>query len=387
MPIETETQAVGTADIVTETAVITEAAQAETFGITAPVTEINSEMNTDITENEITSPAVSEITEISSFSDDITVSESVSEQYDFSETISSVGAETEITVTEFSEETLPFVSESEIFTEYVTEEITENITEEITSVTLLEEEKAETVTEAVTVIQQPQEQKSFNISDYEQPLMIAGAAFAGAVFVGIAAKSKKKNRGAKLRDSERLNSVKAQEKARREKNKKDKSRKKAVLPKTVKDTLPYKKCLPNDIWLLADKKYSKVYVIDDINYNLGDENQQEFVLESYCTFLNTLDDTAVCQVSVWNCEIDVKEHEKDILIELADDGFNSSRNEYNEAVLKANLSKGNNAIRKNIYITMTIECPDYETAVRRFNSIDLTIKNSFDHIGNTRLRS
>ena len=101
-----------------------------------------------------------------------------------------------------------------------------------------------------------------------------------------------------------------------------------VLPKTVKDTLPYKKCLPNDIWLLADKKYSKVYVIDDINYNLGDENQQEFVLESYCTFLNTLDDTAVCQVSVWNCEIDVKEHEKDILIELADDGFNSSRNEY-----------------------------------------------------------
>ena len=176
------------------------------------------------------------------------------------------------------------------------------------------------------------------------------------------------------------------ENSKKAKNNIKKTKKKAI-SKTVKDTLPYKKCLEDDIWLIADKTYSKAYVVNDINYSLGDYNGQEAIVNAYCKFLNTLDETVVCQVSVANRRIDVEEYEKELFIPNRDDGFNELRHEYNDRVLRTNLTKGNNAIRKQIVVTMTIICPDFETARRKFYSIDLTTRNSFDQVGkNTRLR-
>lgn len=226
--------------------------------------------------------------------------------------------------------------------------------------------------------------------------VIAGAALIAVVSAFIVSKfkggSKKvKNSSdpvtAKERDRLRVEEKKAIEKAKKKKESLQNGNKKKVsIPRTVADTIPYKKICANDIWMLADKIYSKVYVIEDINYNLGDENQQNEMLESYCSFLNTLDDTVECQITVWNNKINIDDYEKKILVKKADDGFDDVRNEYNEKVLKPNISKGQNATRKQIIITMTIKSPDEETALRRFNTIDLETKNSFDRVGNTHLR-
>lgn len=102
-------------------------------------------------------------------------------------------------------------------------------------------------------------------------------------------------------------------------------------------------------------------------------------------FLNSLDDTEECQISVMNEPIDIEKYERAVLVERQSDEFDELRQEYNERVLIPALSKGNNAIRKNIYITMTIKAPDEEVADRRFKTIDLKLKNGFDKIGSTRL--
>ncbi len=208
---------------------------------------------------------------------------------------------------------------------------------------------------------------------------------------------KKFNLNKKIGDSEPKN-AKERDRARLEeqrninksKAKKEKQlaggKKKVKISKSVADTLPYKKILDKDIWLIADRTYSKVYFVEDINYNLGDEIQQNDMLENYCTFLNTLDDTIDCQISVWNSAINLKDFENKILVKFSRDGYDDIRAEYNDKVLRENLSKGQNAIRKRIYITMTIKAPDEETAKRKFNTIDLETKNSFDRIGNTQLR-
>lgn len=158
------------------------------------------------------------------------------------------------------------------------------------------------------------------------------------------------------------------------------------LSKSVADTLPYRKILDRDIWLIGSQTYSKVYILEDINYNLGDENQQNDMLENYCTFLNTLDNTVDCQITVRNSQINIKDFEERLLVKEAHDGYDDVRTEYNERVLRENLSKGQNSIRKNIYITLTVKAPDEETAKRKFNTLDLETKNSFKRVGNTKLR-
>lgn len=189
-------------------------------------------------------------------------------------------------------------------------------------------------------------------------------------------------RNAKERDKARLDEQRAIKKAKEKREKVQSGGKKKIkISRTVADTLPYKKILDKDIWLIGNQTYSKVYVVDDINYNLGDDVQQNEMLENYCTFLNTLDDTVDCQICVRNSEINIKDFENKILVKPSRDGYDDIRNEYNDKVLRENLSKGQNAIRKNIYITMTIKAPDEETAQRKFNTIDLEIKNSFDQIG------
>lgn len=302
----------------------------------------------------------------------------------------SIAAASEEVTEEITSITLP--AESEISETDLTgaESVTNLIETENEIYTLpAEEETITSVTTEVSVNAARERPLTDMITDNGQTLVIGAALIAaagGLMFLNKKSQKREKESSARQRDSDRINKKRAEEKAVRDKEKADGQKKKAKLPKTVEQTMPYIRCLQNDIWLLADKTYSKVYEIDDINYNLGDESQQNNILVNYCNFLNTLDDTAECQISVWNNSIDVNEYEKEVLIKEADDGFNDMRREYNEKVLRVNLSKGQNARRKRIFVTMTIKAADEVTAERRFNSIDLNIKNSFDRIGNTWLR-
>jgi hypothetical protein len=109
---------------------------------------------------------------------------------------------------------------------------------------------------------------------------------------------------AKQLDRERLNAEKAQKSKKSKSNNKSDvkkvKKKSGLLKKDVHMTMPYKKVLANNIWLIADKTYSKAYSFQDINYNLGDENQQVDILQNYSNYLSTLDDTVDCQVCIWN---------------------------------------------------------------------------------------
>lgn len=195
-------------------------------------------------------------------------------------------------------------------------------------------------------------------------------------------------KSAKQLDKERLNAEKLQKK----KNKSNKSdmkkvkKKSGLFNKDVHMTMPYKKVLADNIWLIADKTYSKAYSFQDINYNLGDENQQVDILENYGNFLSTLDDTIDCQICIWNSRTNEADLEKEILIEEVNDDFTDFREEYNARVLKENMQKGHNLIHKRMCLTLTIKAADEEYAVSKFKTLDLELKNSFDRIGHTHLR-
>ena len=298
-------------------------------------------------------------------------------------------SETDVTVTDIS--TFPqTVVDSEAEN---AEMISEEAAAETENDAVLLPEETETVigsvTESVTETAAVIENAPMPVIQPQQ--MIGSLLLVGLGAAALAAKKmteKKKmtdHKSAKDRDAARLEAVRSSRS--KKKGKSDKSEKeKKNLSKRVLDTIPYKKILADNIWFLGKKMYSKAYTFDDINFNLADEEQQYMYLERYIEFMNVLDDTVDCQICLWNSKINMDEFRHRTLMKQRADDFFNLRFEYNNRVLEENIKKGQNAIQKHMYITLTIKAPDEETAARKFKSLDIAAVNSFNRIGNTNMR-
>ena len=299
-------------------------------------------------------------------------------------------------------ETETVQTEVSVFSEAeISHETSAEVIEEMTSAEIQAEAATESVTEiaettAVTAVTE-------NVSDSGANFFVQNPAFIAipvviTLLAGAMAFVKKKSKktatddedapmSARDRDAARLAADKP-DKKKGKKSKKDKSGKeKKNLSKKVLSTIPYQKVLSDDIFFLGKKMYSKAYTFDDINFNLADEEQQYMYLERYIEFLGILDDTVDCQICCWNSRLNMEEFKKATLMPQKADALFDYRYEFNSKVLEANIRKGQNAIQKHMYITLTIKAPDEETAVRRFRTLDITATNTFNRIGNTALRA
>lgn len=361
-------------------------------------------MPEEMTQNAVTTAASTALAETEGFSDSMTDEEAISEvaARAVSEAIENAGVtsaaeneevpesemmeqETEVITTEVS--TFPnTIVESE---RNITEIIIEEIATEAENTAILLPEEAEVIPESVTEVSAVTETAPKVVIEPQQiigPLLIVGLGAAALALKKFGGKKKvTDHKSAKARDAARLEAAKSSKS--KKKGKSDKSEKeKKNLSKRVLETIPYKKILADNIWFLGKKMYSKAYTFDDINFNLADEEQQYMYLERYIEFMNVLDDTVDCQICLWNSKINIEEFRHRTLMKQRADDFFNLRFEYNNRVLEENIKKGQNAIQKHMYITLTIKAPDEETAARKFKSLDIAAINSFNRIGNTNMR-
>lgn len=315
-----------------------------------------------------------------------------------SEVMSEVGITEEISV-ETAVVTQPVVvPETVIETEaisVVTEPVTEIATE---SAEVIEDATVETeISETVAVPETPNGVVGF-VQSNPAVVGVPAAIIALAVaFLAVTRRTRpkrgiiedtndvKENMNARERDAARLEANKPKKKDKRS-QKVAKEKEKKNFAKKVLNTIPYKKILSDDIFFLGKKMYSKAYTFDDINFNLSDEEQQYMYLERYIEFLSILDDTVDCQICCWNSRINIDDFKKKTLLPQKADDLFEYRYEFNSRVLEENIRKGQNAIQKHMYITLTIKAPDEETARRRLKSLDITATNTFNRIGNTNMR-
>ena len=315
-----------------------------------------------------------------------------------SEVMSEVGITEEICV-ETAVVTQPVVVPETVMKTEATSVITEPVTEMATEVAkVVEDATAETdMTEIVAVPETPNGVMGF-VQNNSAVVGVPAAIIALAVtFLAITRRTRpnrgviedtddvKENMNARERDAARLEAYKPKKKDKRS-QKVAKEKEKKDFAKKVLNTIPYKKILSDDIFFLGKKMYSKAYTFDDINFNLSDEEQQYMYLERYIEFLSILDDTVDCQICCWNSQINMEDFKKKTLIPTKADDLFEYRYEFNSRVLEENIRKGQNAIQKHMYITLTIKAPDEETAIRRFKSLDITATNTFNRIGNTNMR-
>lgn len=161
----------------------------------------------------------------------------------------------------------------------------------------------------------------------------------------------------------------------------NKKKKKAGIPKTVRDSIPYRYVYPDTgIIELTQGVFSKSYLLGDINYKNSNQDVQESLLKAFTKVLNGMDSYVQCQETIFNKKIGDEEIRQRAFYELKYDGYDPLRVELNKR-RESNILEGKNNLVKERYYTVSIQESSYENAVETFARMDAELAASFDAIG------
>lgn len=151
------------------------------------------------------------------------------------------------------------------------------------------------------------------------------------------------------------------------------------VPKTSQGTIPYRAAYDNGIIEIEQGIFSKSYFIDDVNFKITSQNDQDDIFLKYGDMLNMFDHNEKIEVTVFNRSVVREKFEQEVLMENKYDGLDEYRQESNEILLEK-MSEGKNNITKERYLTFTIEAKDYDDAVNTFVHRDAEISAAIKRI-------
>ncbi|MEL5899312.1 DUF87 domain-containing protein [Clostridium sporogenes] len=149
---------------------------------------------------------------------------------------------------------------------------------------------------------------------------------------------------------------------------------------TIEDTIPYKKMYRNGICYVGEGKYNKVIKYEDINYQLALEEDRDLIFNQFAGFLNSFDSTTELQLSFVNQVGRIKEMENAITIPDKGDDFDEIRKEFRE-MLKDQLSKGNNGLKKSKYVVISTRAETYDQAKPVLERIEIDVLSNLKSMG------
>lgn len=132
------------------------------------------------------------------------------------------------------------------------------------------------------------------------------------------------------------------------------------------------------IFALTENRYSKTYVLSDINFAGVTDIEQKEIIIGFSKVLKGIP----CRFSytIANEYVDEKKFYENILYRNRGDGDDDLRNSYN-AVIREKLSDARQGLYQTIYLTLTIIADDVKDAKAQFLSIEGAIRSSFVGLG------
>ena len=166
------------------------------------------------------------------------------------------------------------------------------------------------------------------------------------------------------------------------KNTKLKQRKKAktVIPRSTQQTIPYVADYEEGLFEVESNKFSKTYLMQDINYLVAHENEQQGIFESYGQFLNYFNDDMSVAITIDTHIVSISEQERKIFYAEKGDQYDLHRQEYN-SILRQQIVAGRNDIKVTKYVTVTIDTETPYEALLRFHKIDAEVITNLRRIG------
>ena len=200
-------------------------------------------------------------------------------------------------------------------------------------------------------------------------------------------KDKRKIQQLKLEQNQKkLRSQKQDLKQNKGKSKKDRSGLLDLIfrkePKryTVEDTIPYLRLLKSGICQIDEKHFNKSIAFEDINYQLALEEDRDLIFNQFANFLNSFDPSISIEFSYINQLGRNEEMKSAIQIPDKKDGFDDIRLEFRE-MLKSQIVKGNNGLKKSKYVTFTVEADNLEQATSKLERLEIDILSNLKSMG------
>lgn len=153
------------------------------------------------------------------------------------------------------------------------------------------------------------------------------------------------------------------------------------LPKNVRESIPFRGFLQNGIIETDEGIFTKSYHLEDVNFSIATDEEQFSIFSSFMDLLNSFSAGMRWQFVIFNHEIDKKTVIENIRIAPMRDGLNKYRQEAN-GILLDNLKNGNNFIKQDKYLVVSIEDRNEEHAITEFRRIDAEISQQLRSICN-----
>ena len=148
--------------------------------------------------------------------------------------------------------------------------------------------------------------------------------------------------------------------------------------KSVQDIFSVVSIDESGVFELTNKRFSKLYVLSDINFAGVTDEEQKAVIINFSKVLKTIP----CRFSfaVANEHVDQKVFHEKVLYRMQHDRYDSLRKSYNRIIMDK-VSDAKQGLYQTIYLTMTIEASDMADAKSSFGSMESAVRSAFIGIG------
>lgn len=150
---------------------------------------------------------------------------------------------------------------------------------------------------------------------------------------------------------------------------------KAEIPKDTISSIPYDAAYINGIIKVRSGKFSKSYLLPEINYVSTNEEKQWNIAEEYAKFIGSFDPSARVFVTLYNRNDNGNEFVENIHITMKGDGLDEYRDEYNK-IIEDKIKLANNNISMQAILTISLDAIDIFEADKKFsNQIDKLVSD------------
>lgn len=151
-------------------------------------------------------------------------------------------------------------------------------------------------------------------------------------------------------------------------------------PQSAQQTIPYLRMYPDGVCRVTDKLYSKTVQFYDINYQQAQDSDKDAIFGGWSGIQNFYQPGVHIQYSYPNFKTNEAEFERDLILNPQEDGNNDVRDEFT-GMLMGQVEKGNNAIVRTKYATISVEADSLRSAKVRLEQTELQMLNHYKRLG------
>jgi len=143
---------------------------------------------------------------------------------------------------------------------------------------------------------------------------------------------------------------------------------------SISESIPILEVSEDGVIETSEGKFCKTFRLQDVNYNICNSIDRGEIFLRWEDVLNRLDSTQELQFTIYNHEVNIDYISDEVYLKEVGDGKDYLRNAYND-IIRRSMDEGHNNIRKEKYITLSLEANDIVAASQAFNNLESDIAN------------